>query len=381
MKPKLSRRPAIKTPMVKTWLRDRVLSGELSPGSRLPTRRDFQKQFGVSVITVERAFQELIRDGFLTTHGRRGTFVAAHPPHLTRYALVFPHAPGMDWGWSRFYEALQTVARQFTQTERRQLTVYYNVVPHLEAEEYQRLVADVQAKRVAGLIFGFYVDELVKTPLLTTAGLPRVAVMSHTTIPGLPLVYPDLNSMIDRGLDHLKERGCRRVAVLSTVALYEFSAERFRQGAAARGMRTAPYWIQTVDTWLADGIRNCVHLLFRGQAAERPDGLFILDDNLVTSATAGLVAAGVKDQSEVAVVAHCNFPCPPQSLFPITMLGFDASLVLERCLAVIDAQRRGQVVLPQTALPAQFEHERAPSRPLLSGRPLSRRRAAPMVGA
>ncbi|MCY7394749.1 MAG: GntR family transcriptional regulator [Nocardioides sp.] len=55
----------------------RAASGDLAPGTRLPTVRGLATELGVATNTVARAYRELEADGVIVTEGRRGTFVAS----------------------------------------------------------------------------------------------------------------------------------------------------------------------------------------------------------------------------------------------------------------------------------------------------------------
>jgi GntR family transcriptional regulator len=61
-----------------------VLQGELRPGDALPSMRLLAKDLRISVITTKRAYEELERDGFLTTVPGKGCFVAPQDPGLAR---------------------------------------------------------------------------------------------------------------------------------------------------------------------------------------------------------------------------------------------------------------------------------------------------------
>lgn len=54
-----------------------IMSGELQPGQAIPSMRALAKAAHVSVITVQRAYEDLQRDGFIVTTVGRGSFVAA----------------------------------------------------------------------------------------------------------------------------------------------------------------------------------------------------------------------------------------------------------------------------------------------------------------
>lgn len=54
-----------------------IMSGELQPGEALPSMRSLAKSIHVSVITVQKAYEDLQRDGFIETTVGRGSFVSA----------------------------------------------------------------------------------------------------------------------------------------------------------------------------------------------------------------------------------------------------------------------------------------------------------------
>ena len=71
-------------------LRDRIVKGIYEPTTQLPTRDDLEKQFKASRITIQRAFDILIKEGFAIPRGRLGTFVTSIPPHLYHHRLILP---------------------------------------------------------------------------------------------------------------------------------------------------------------------------------------------------------------------------------------------------------------------------------------------------
>ena len=54
-----------------------IMNGTLSAGEALPSMRALAKDLHISVITVQRAYEDLTRDGFIETVSGKGSFVAS----------------------------------------------------------------------------------------------------------------------------------------------------------------------------------------------------------------------------------------------------------------------------------------------------------------
>lgn len=54
-----------------------IMCGELQTGDPIPSMRALAKSIHVSVITVQKAYEDLQRDGFIETTVGRGSFVSA----------------------------------------------------------------------------------------------------------------------------------------------------------------------------------------------------------------------------------------------------------------------------------------------------------------
>ena len=61
-----------------------ILKGELREGEALPSMRLLAKELRISVITTKRAYEELEREGFITTVPGKGCFVAPRNLELVR---------------------------------------------------------------------------------------------------------------------------------------------------------------------------------------------------------------------------------------------------------------------------------------------------------
>jgi len=63
-----------------TALRDNILTGRMTPGSRLPSTRDLCRTLGVSRNTVTAAFEQLVAEGYLESRVGDGTYVSSALP-------------------------------------------------------------------------------------------------------------------------------------------------------------------------------------------------------------------------------------------------------------------------------------------------------------
>ncbi len=71
----------MKTPVYVTFketIRQRIESGDLAPGDKLPSERDLASTHALSRMTVRQALTELVKTGVLYREQGRGTFVSAH---------------------------------------------------------------------------------------------------------------------------------------------------------------------------------------------------------------------------------------------------------------------------------------------------------------
>lgn len=55
-----------------------VMSGELQNGDPIPSMRALAKTLHISVITVQKAYEELQRDGFIETSVGRGSYISGN---------------------------------------------------------------------------------------------------------------------------------------------------------------------------------------------------------------------------------------------------------------------------------------------------------------
>ncbi len=321
-------------------LRGEILDGTFAAGQRLPTRSELVTRFDASSVTVQRTLDTLIADGFVQPRGRSGTFVVDHPPHLCHYGLVIPGALDRRERWPHFWRALADEAKDLFGKGPRSLTVYYGIETRDE-RHYPKLLRDVQARRLAGLIFATNPHFLMNSPVLDQPGLPRVAVgLGGPGAVVSSMITLDSQRILDLTLARFAAMGRKRIALLTVPGIEPAHREHFLAEIQRLGLTTRPEWLQAAVIDYPYWAEHITRLLFRPGQEQVPDALLITDDNLVGPATAGLKALGIRTPTEVEVVAHANFPWPTASALPITRIGFDANQLLHLGVADLDRQRR-----------------------------------------
>lgn len=67
-----------------TQIKGLIISGELKEGDALPSMRILAKELRISVITTKRAYEELEREGFITSITGKGSFVSIKNANLIK---------------------------------------------------------------------------------------------------------------------------------------------------------------------------------------------------------------------------------------------------------------------------------------------------------
>ena len=69
---------------ITSQIKQKIMQGELKEGDALPSMRLLARDLHISVITTKRAYEDLERDGFITTVVGKGSFVAGTDSELLR---------------------------------------------------------------------------------------------------------------------------------------------------------------------------------------------------------------------------------------------------------------------------------------------------------
>ena len=60
-------------------IRDDIVAGRIVAGEHLPSKRAFARHLGISVITIENAYSQLLAEGYICSMPRRGYYACELP--------------------------------------------------------------------------------------------------------------------------------------------------------------------------------------------------------------------------------------------------------------------------------------------------------------
>lgn len=69
---------------IKSQIKNSILKGELEEGDALPSMRTLAKELKISIITTKRAYEDLEKEGFISSFVGKGSFVASQNSELLR---------------------------------------------------------------------------------------------------------------------------------------------------------------------------------------------------------------------------------------------------------------------------------------------------------
>lgn len=278
-------------------------------GDRLPSDRAHAERFDVSVITIGKAMEQLVREGLVRRRQGSGTYVAA-PEAGNRVALLVNDT------------ILERVAPYFW------LTITRRVREKLITDGYdvEMDLASVSPDDSDGEVRGALAIRAARDSASANYFLQRnIPVVGHDKSYTY-CVHHDTEGLVRRGIDRLLERGRRRIAMIATApepSSSSWFAEVFRQELVSRDAPCHDEWACSVSSETKGGrIWAWLHEIFNS-GKRRPDGLLITDDTLFHEAAMALLSMDVRVPEELMVVTHANRGSGMFCPFPTTKLEND----------------------------------------------------------
>ncbi len=125
---------------IESIIKNKILTGQLEPGSKLPTEAELITRFGVSRITIRQALSRLETEGFIIRQRSKGTFVSDDIP--TTKQIIFSGGVRDIISDSKRYETkpfgIQTMKVGETRAAKR-VKDFFNLTKNDEINRIQRL--------------------------------------------------------------------------------------------------------------------------------------------------------------------------------------------------------------------------------------------------
>ncbi len=347
-------RPPLDQDRVANWVRGQIVRAALPPGARLAPRTDLVTRFGVSSLTVQRAMDQLVEDGFIETRGPLGSFAASLPPHLHRIGLAFSpgrHSPA----WSNLWEALLAAADRVQREGVYRFATYTGVDAHVDSVDCRLLERDISRRALAGVLFDHYSMEIVAQRKIDCCGLPVVAITHDLANAAIPAITPRHEQYFDIALRQAKASGCRAPAIVALAnsdvwAMIPGLRRLFKK----HGLSWRAEWMQGAPVPGSEWAEQSVRLLFSDHARQRPDVLLVADDNLAPTVAATLKALSIRVPAQLRVMALCNYPRIPSVAMEFEWVGFDLVQMLRSAIVSFRRQREGLATPKTTLIPARY---------------------------
>jgi DNA-binding LacI/PurR family transcriptional regulator len=189
---------------IQVTLRDKIVSGELAPGTKLPSMRRLSVDFGCSLGIVKQAVTTLAAQGYLRSSPRRGVYVADAMPAGREIVIILPSLEV-----NRLHLAIVGVKRGLAGTAHR-------ISLHAGGSTTTAGMPEFLASpTVAGVMVllpsvGEY-EELLMT--LRRRAVPTVVIDISARTVGADVVVIDPVEAGRAGVQHLLDAGHRRIAL------------------------------------------------------------------------------------------------------------------------------------------------------------------------
>jgi len=343
---------------VETHFLDRIRSGEFPAGSRLPSNAEIAEQTGVSVFSVQRAMQNLVRSGLIERRRKSGTFVKGNGIKLACAGIYLGRDIWHD-PEAGFYIALMRELQQALAAHNVTIRTWADSrPPSLLSTPLVDLQKAVEAREVQALLVP--VCNAPEFQWLRKLDLP-VSFMTDVDVPNR-LRFDD-RQLFRLAMERLHAQGCRSVGLISNVGpieeaktesgRYEFR-NAFLDMAREFCMEVRDSWVRTpagVVTLIERFGYEQFHALW--QQAERPRGLIVHPDTAAKGVVVAMLEEGVRVPGDMRLVLHRNrgvdFLCPLEAAWVETDVAAVAAGMVRQIWTQLANKPVHPIVVPFTA--------------------------------
>lgn len=350
-------------------IRRRIVAGEMAVGSQIPPHRDLAGEYGVSIITINKALSGLVNEGLLHSHVGRGTFVMVRPASIS--GIAAPTTVGFvlrDLS-SPFFSLIAHAAQQ------RADALGVGLLFASSSNRADREEEQIRRLRLLG-VHGLIIVSMSRTyrpseaiQALADDEFPYTMV-SWTAGDDVPFVGIDLAEAGHLVAQHLLSLGHRRFAYVIDRAGSlngELRMSRFREALAAAGHPVAPAFVFEYPLPGEENDYESGYAIGERMAAlpAWPEAVFCFNDLGALGLEDALLDAGVQVPGDVAIVGLDDIELAARARVPLTTVRQPVAEIGARALDAVLARGRGEhPPIRQLLAPELIVRESCGSRPI-----------------
>jgi len=320
----MGREYKLKRHEIVSYLKEKIISGEFYSGSYLPLRTDLIRECKASNVTVQRAINQLTAEGFLRSCGSKGIMVSNYPPNKYHIGVLMP--AGSDRNSDTKYHAVNQALDCIEQNGSHISFVRYQISQETSRndDEFTKLIYDLKEHLLAGVILPFAIPERL---LIQLDGYPVIQIepQNARVIRAVSFNH-NYVMMTDIAVEQLIKAGAKKIAVIMGSGMPHFFIHEIEKSLCSNpNIVTKPEWLQSLSANLRDGIwaRYLLKLLFSPEFKEHPDGLIILNENLLHPIMNALRDLNITIGKDIKICSHCNIPSANAACSDVLFLAFD----------------------------------------------------------
>lgn len=276
-------------------LRERMQSGQLQPGDRLPSFNELRERWGIGRETLEQAYATLERDGLIVREPRRGVFVSR--PGQPKRTGVIGFAVATSLQSHPYYMHLLEGVRRGADLADMEVLL-------LGAKP------SVRWEKIDGVIYPVSANDYLHT-LNLPPGLVRVALIHPH--PNLDSAVADDYVGLSQAMEHLRHLGHQRIAFLTLeMQPHATSAQRipaYRDALRSWGVEPEAAWmrcledpVKTGHAWEQIGYDDMRRWLDEDWNNLGCTAILVHNDETAIGVIAALQEAGLRVPEDVSVV-------------------------------------------------------------------------------
>jgi DNA-binding LacI/PurR family transcriptional regulator len=327
-------------------IRRRIVTGDMPVGVQIPPHKELATEYGVSVITINKALSGLVSEGLLYSHVGRGTFVMVRPASTSGIAAPTTIGFVLRDLSSPFFSLIAHGAQQ------RADALGVGILFASSSNRLDREEEQIRRLRLLG-VHGFIIVSMSRTfrlneaiQALHDADFPYTMV-SWTAGDDVPFVGLDLADAGARAAQHLLSLGYRKFGYLidSIGSLNgELRMSRYRSTIEAAGFEIDPAFI--FEHAFPGEWNDYKSGYAAGEAiaklSSRPEAMYCFNDLGALGLEDALLDAGLQVPGDVAIVGLDDIELAARARVPLTTIRQPVDVIGARSVDNILARLRGE---------------------------------------